>query len=127
MTSLAARMLGNAVFDCPVFIEVTRKVPGAYNSDGRFIRGSEETFTIRATVQPVTGRELQLLFPNSNARETVKVYSKTELRGGDNAANPTAGEPDRFDYRGRTYEVQTVTDWEVLGDYFKCIALRVTA
>lgn len=122
--SFASEWLGDAVLDCAVTLTITRRLPGSYNDDGRFVRGGTTTLDIQATVQPLNGRELQLLFQNTNAGETIKLYTKSELNVGD---PPSGIQPDRFDYLGRTYEVQNVFDWENLGDYYKYIAVKATA
>ncbi len=101
---------------------ITRIAASAYDSHGRAVAGGTSTLAMVASVQPVTGRDLQRMPEGLRTRELVKLYTTTQLRTADEGAGTVA---DRFAYRGATWEVQTVEDWADAGNYFKCIAAKV--
>ena len=83
-----------------------------YGAAGSFVRGvfspdAPSTFSIIASVQPLTGRELQQLPELQRTSARMKLYTTTQLE--------TAREGSRADrvaYRGRELEVQVFEDWQ---------------
>lgn len=88
-------------------VSITRKTEGTY-SGGFYTPGGESTSTIVASVQPLTGREIELVPEALRNESTVRIYSKAELSN-----------QDVMTWRGRTYEVQVNYDWHPTGNYFK--------
>jgi hypothetical protein len=105
-----------------VTVTVTRFMPVTIVK-GRATAGPvAETFDILASVQPTGSKDLQLLPEGMRNADSVKVFTETELF----SVRRSAGKlPDKFDYRGITYQVELVDDWHDLGDYFRVIAVRV--
>lgn len=91
-------------------VQVKRTSEGSY-TDGFYNEGIQETLAIVASVQPLNGRELQLVPEALRTQGTVKVYTSFKLN--------------MFDiltWRDRKYEVQFESDWQGLGAYRKYIA-----
>jgi hypothetical protein len=91
-------------------LSVTRR-SGDYVS-GKFVPVLDETFTIRANVQPMPARQLELLPEAARTRGAFMCFSdnrQRELRVLDQA---TKGLPDRVTRsNGRTYQVHSLGDW----------------
>lgn len=100
-------------------VQRVRHEAGTYNK-GRWSEGAETITTITASVQPVTGKELELLPETFRARGTVKIYSTTELFQGSRELGQS---PDSIIWNGKRYEVDTVEDWSALGGYWKAFAV----
>jgi len=83
---------------------VTRYAAPTYTK-GTATQGATTTFTIQATVQPLTPREALLLPEGERLRQNLKVYSATELKPSDNNGELPA---DTIEYRGENYKVISV-------------------
>lgn len=73
-----------------------------------------ETLTIVASVQPVSGRELERLSELYRAKEAQVLFTKTELRTAD-----ASGAPDIVTIRGEPWQVSNVQRWAELGNFYK--------
>jgi len=89
---------------------VTRTAAGT-RTLGRYTAGAASTFSIEASVQPVTGRDLQAMPEGQRAEETKVVYTTTELR-----TRTPAGEPDTIAIDSETWAVTKVERWDAFGD-----------
>ena len=88
---------------------VQRK-PGVYVDGVWTGSGGEERFSIRGSLQPISGRELQLLPEGERTREQFKLYTKAELlTSRDSAAAPTKA--DMVEHRGRLLKVMAEIPW----------------
>lgn len=98
---------------------VKRVVPGAY-VNGFWVEGAESTFTIQASVQPLKGKEMEMLPEGRRNSQSVKIYTDTQLQ------TVASGNPDRLVAFGHDFEIQTVEPWQsnVLNHY-KCIGIKV--
>lgn len=99
---------------------VTRQSASAYGDDGVLDAPTTSTVTIRACVQPVTGRELQRLPEGLRTRELLSVWTATQL-----FTQGAGQDPDLLDIDGDTWEVQTVERWDTLGAYWKVVVAKV--
>ena len=81
---------------------------GGYDSQGMFVPGTYQTFTITASVQPLNGREMQFLSEGTRNRETFKVYTDMKLRPVSERGSQSA---DRVEINGEWFEVISVIDW----------------
>lgn len=98
---------------------VRRYTAGAYNAAGEFVEGSYSTVTIRASIQPLKGEELERFSQGDKVRDVVLVLTSTPLftnRGDDQA--------DRIEYGGALYEVVQLEDWQGLAGFTKAYAAR---
>ena len=119
MTSTCSVASAIDCFDTPVIVE--RRREGSY-VNGRFVEdGSPRRFRLLASVQPARADELQRLPEGRRTSAAIKLYSKERLRTADSPRNI---QPDRVEYRGESYQVESVEDWDELGGYFKPIALK---
>jgi hypothetical protein len=85
---------------------VTRQGPGSYDENGRAVSGELSEFTIRASVQPVTGQELKVLPEARHGEELRAVYTTTPLR-----THGPAGAADRLSIDGAAWEVIRAEAW----------------
>jgi len=95
---------------------VTRRGPTT-SVGGRATLAGSSTFTIQASVQALSGRDLQRLPEGMRVQELRKLYTPTQLQA--------IGAPDVVSIDGSSWEVQTVEDWSGLGNFFKVIVQRV--
>lgn len=87
-------------------VTVTRRAPGqratSGPSRGEFIEGAESTIAIVASVQPLGGRELEVMPEGLRRRARFKAYTEAELQ---TAEQDGATQADRVTWRGVQYEV----------------------
>lgn len=96
-------------FALPGGLTITRTGEGTM-SDGFYTDGSESILTVNpVSVQPASGKDLELLPEGARTNATVKVYCTTRLR---TASTPGGGKPDTFLYDGSTWEVKTEQPWQ---------------
>jgi hypothetical protein len=103
---------------------VTRGSPTTGGTDGRAVVASPSTFSIKASVQPLNGRDLLRLPEGERSTERVKVYSPTQL------FTTGAGQvADLISVLGISYEVETAQVWGPNGNFWKmiCRAVRRSA
>ena len=111
-------LLNDPLFIEPITVQKSRMIR---DNHGR-IRGAYEDKEIYASVQPVDGQALQAL-PNLQAVELSDlktVYSKLPLSAGD-----AYQLPDRIIYHGLIYEVVSIEDHTLTGNYTKATIRRV--
>lgn len=92
------------------FTDVTRKryAAGTWVAGG-FVAGAATSSTIKASVQPATGRDLLRLNEGLRTRDVVKVFAALgDLRTADETAATPA---DRVVHLGEEYEVVEVEAW----------------
>ena len=107
---------------------ITRYAGDGTVVDLRRTEGSTSTFTIRGSVQPMRGEEIQLAgIENAEgrgmrSRRSLKVYTKTMLRTVEEVGQALA---DELTYKGEQYVIHATKEYdeEVL-DHFKGIAVR---
>ncbi|MBN9074299.1 MAG: hypothetical protein J0H34_22405 [Rhizobiales bacterium] len=63
-----------------VNVSLTRKAAGDYNADGEFVPGAPSTSTIRAAVQPASGRQLMDLPEGIRNEARWLAWSRSEIR-----------------------------------------------
>lgn len=85
---------------------VSRRAAGAYDSNGRWVPASPSNFSIDASVQPISGRQLQVLPVALHGEETLVVYTTTQLRTEDEN-----GAADSISIGGRDWTVVNVRSW----------------
>lgn len=99
---------------------VTRQVEGSY-VDGVYTPGGISNFTVDASVQPISGMELENLPEGQHAENTRVLYTTTaELF----PRNPT-NEADEIAIDGEDWEVFNVETWFAFGcTHYKCLIAR---
>lgn len=63
-----------------VSVSLKRKAAGTYNADGEFVPGAETTSTIRAAIQPASGRQLMDLPEGIREEARWLAWSRSEIR-----------------------------------------------
>jgi len=65
-------------------LSVTRKAVGSFNTaTGIYSDGADTVFSITASVQPVSGKQLERLAENRRERDAKAIYTQTELKNND--------------------------------------------
>jgi hypothetical protein len=102
---------------------VKRYVAGKWNDEGRFDRGTESTFEVEASVQPLSGNMVKLLPEHRRTAESILIYLEEELRTSKESEKLPA---DIFVYQGKNFEVFTVKNWSDITDipHFEVVAVR---
>ena len=90
-------------------IQVTRRGVGAYNpATGRYAQGTPTTFETLASVQPLTGKDLDKLPHARKQKGAFTIYTKDKLE------LPTDGGAlgDIVTIHGDRYEVLAMEEWQ---------------
>jgi hypothetical protein len=115
--------IGDAVLACgPVTVDRVQHLPAPVIKGKASGPLETSTTQVKGSLQPMTGRELQLLPEGLRNRGVWKFYSQTSFQTADVAE---CGVPDRLVFDGVTYEVHQVDPWDHVADYFKIILTRV--
>ena len=119
----------NAPTPLGMFVPLTvkRYAAGSYaDATGLYVAGAESTFTIQASFQRMSAREVFDFDGGERNRSIARIYTSTPLREA-NAETGTAA--DRVvapaAYGGGEYIVKRCDPW-VMGtlDHFKCVAVK---
>lgn len=92
----------------------TRRTAGSYNDDGEFVEGASATITIRAAIQPASGRQLMDLPEGIRTEARWLLWSRTDLTLDDHITS-----------QGLTYRIMFV--WPRLDGGFTRAALGLLA
>lgn len=71
-------------------LSVKRFAAGSYNTDGDWVEGADSDFNISASVQPLTGREMEMLPEARRDSQSYKLYSDTQLLTADTSQTKNA-------------------------------------
>ena len=82
-------------------VTLIRKATGSY-VDGHYVEGTASSYVIEANIQPLSGKEILQLPEADRTRESLKVFSTSEIRVNDTVTMST-----------KNYEVQKVADFSV--------------
>jgi hypothetical protein len=116
-------MIGTLERLCSNSYTVMRLAAGSYDANGRYSVGSSSTFSVNASIQPVSGRDLLRLPEGLRTKQLLAIWTRTPLQ---TALAPNGPPPDVLTYTdGLGYQVQTVLDWTENGGYSKYIAQKV--
>ena len=104
---------------------ITVKTPSGTFTNGKWVAGSfSNTRTIKCTIQPVKGRELETLPEGRREIETYKMYCSEKL----NTVTDNSNNPDIVTYNSGDYEIFIRYDWQnnILNNY-KYLIQKVTS
>lgn len=107
---------------------VRRRFDGAGTvTDGDWSPPPYEDQPILATVQPLTGDELQVLDSGKRSRQPRKVYTRAEVRVADQerGLTTTATMSDQLVIDGLVYEVMEVSRQETVIPHYRAVVLRL--
>ena len=104
-----------------VSLTVKRAAAGTF-VNGRYVEAAPTTFTILASVQPLTGEDLQILPEAERTSDAVEIFSIAELFATNYATNKLG---DLVTYQGRDYRVSNAENWNPNGAYWRSIATRI--
>jgi len=105
--------------------QVIRKPIGTYDSTGHYVEGAEPPVTMFvATIQPLSGKQLEALPEGQSAEDTRVVYTTYELK-----TRGPAQAPDVVLYKGDRWRVYQVSEWEGLsgGPHYVAFMVRQTS
>lgn len=97
---------------------IKRRVKGSVVS-GIYTDGAETQFSVDASVQPITGRELKNLEEAQATMDDKVIYTRTELK-----CREPAFEPDIIVIGGEEYEIYRVESHQVISSHFRAFATR---
>ena len=97
---------------------VTRKNPPTV-TNGRAVAAGQTTFTINASIQPLSERDLLALPEGQRTEENRLLFTRTELR-----TLTSAGGPDSIVIDGETWVVSSSSVWSTLSLYYRAIIHR---
>lgn len=93
-------------------MEVTRQLAGAYNTAGVWEDGGPETtFSITASVQPVTPWLAEMLPEGARASARFSMYAEIDQPALITVDQAGQRRPDRVELDGRHYWTQSIGDW----------------
>lgn len=98
---------------------VTRRTP-VVAIKGRAQPPTTSMFSVRACVQPASGRQLQRLPDGMRKSETISIWCVEEL-----ITREVSNLPDLIEVGSHTYEIQNSRDYADLGNYFESLAIKV--
>jgi hypothetical protein len=102
-------------------IVIERERAAAF-SGGNATAGADDILKVRAVAHHATSRDLMRLPENDRVKETIVIFTDTELRVS-SVARGMRGDVVR--YGGSRYEVIRREDWEVQAGHFRCYASRL--
>jgi len=108
-------------------ITLRRPAVGSY-VDGVWIEGATTDSTITASIQPLTGEDMQELPEGRRESEGYKMYTSTQVRTVQGAgSNQNA---DRVVFKAKEYEVHQVNPWQnnsnfSVVNHYKYFILRI--
>lgn len=86
----------------------------------------DSTLTIKAAIQPATGRDLQRLPEGLRTSEVIAVWTQTMLRVlGTIQSTGESQPPDTILYESESYQIETCDRWVQAGNYYKALARRL--
>jgi hypothetical protein len=103
-------------------VTLRRFAAGSRGTDGRFAPGATTDTTIYASMQPVSGRDLQRLPEGERSRDALKAYTETALQTAEAGGLLLS---DRIVYGGRVYEVFQVQPWVGPLPHYEALVLRL--
>ena len=113
--------LADAILDCAVTLQVTRFYPPEVRNGRVQSAPREKVFSIKGSMQPMKGRELQTLPEGLRTQGVAKLYTQEPLF---TVRTSECDLPDHVLYRDVTYVVTEVDDWDELGGYHKVLLVR---
>ncbi len=103
---------------------VTRTAAGS-NATGVYTPGSASTLSITASVQPITGEDVKRLPEGVSTEGLIKLWTTTALKTPRDVSGSSGG--DTISFSGRTYMVESVSDWNTVGGYYEAVLRQVKA
>ncbi len=96
---------------------------GGARVNGRWVPGSTSSFTIKTSVQPANGKDLEALEEGQRTSEILKIYPSTELKTIDQHISQEA---DIVVNDGKNYTVVHVGEnTNDIINHYKCLIMRV--
>jgi len=105
-------------------VTLRRTAAGSRGADGRFVPGAATDTTLQASVQPMSGRDIERLPEGLRSRASLKLFAETELR----LAEASGVYPcDRIVYDGEVYEVGAAQKWGATSPipHYEAVLLRI--
>jgi hypothetical protein len=94
--------------------QFTQSAAGSYNAAGIAVRGSSTIIDVLASIQVVTGRELQRLREGRRNEEWIKIFTLTQL-----FTEGTAQGATYVNFNGENFEVDRSFRKDLYGNYFQ--------
>jgi hypothetical protein len=110
--------------------DITRRrfgTPAGRGADGRFIVAGTTDSTIKASVQPLSGREMETVPEGERHKDWQKVYTEADLVTADQHGAGVGSRADQLVVGGIIYEVRQVWPWRGVSPipHFKAHVVRL--
>ena len=104
---------------------ITRRrfASGARGADGRYTPGASTDTTILASVQPLEGRDREILPEGERQTDGIKVYTESDVRTVNQHGGAGGNTPDRLIFDGLVYEVRNVSRQRSIIPHYRAFAL----
>lgn len=106
---------------------ITRRrfAPGSRGSDGRWVEGASTDATIAASVQPLEGRDREILPEGDRQKDGIKVYTTSDLEPVNQHTAPEGASGDHVLVDGIAYEVRNVARQRSIIPHYRAFAVRL--
>lgn len=101
---------------------VTRRAGNGVTSGGHYTPPSPATFTIQASIQPASGRELRDLKEGQSAGDLRTIFTLTELR----TVRADNDQPDVISIDGENYRITKVEYFGVISNHYRCVCEKTS-
>lgn len=102
---------------------VRRYAAGDYNTSGNWVEGTPGDFNILASVQPLRGKEMEMLPEARRESQAYKLYTDTQLLTINTTAKTNS---DRVQIEGNWFEVLIAEPWQnTIIDHYKVIVVEL--
>lgn len=102
-----------------------RPTAGTRGADGRYVPGAPSAASIAASVQPLSGKEVETLPEGERRRDWLKLYTHSELRPVDQHSGAAGTAADRVIIDGAIYEVRRVARQRSIIPHYRAFVVRV--
>lgn len=103
-------------------ITLRRAAAGSRDATGAYVPGTTSTTTIKASVQPLTGKDTNSLPEGERHKDWLKLYTRSELRP---VNQHTGAAGDRVEVDGITYEVRAVKRYRTVCPHYRADVVRI--
>ena len=105
-------------------IKVTQPTEGGEYVNGRYVPGEKRIVFNMASVQPLSGSEIQMLPEGRRNMEAINIFTELRMFVSDEKNNRKAS---LIEYDGKNYEVHKVDNWAIGTDipHYEIIAIKI--
>lgn len=113
--------LSDAITECSVDAIVTRHVSVGL-IDGRKVDPRVERFSVKASITPITGKDIRRLGEGQISSGSKLIITPRELF---TVKSSDCRIADVLEYKGVSYQISVAKDWYDLGGFYECVGTQV--